>query len=148
MFCAGEVGSQLIDGRRWEELCSVRNLIIKASLILDDPNITGEEVFDLSKNNPIIKEMFDIWLEDIAKGLANIIYIMNPEKIVLGGGVSENELFDIKVITEHINLLVNKDIMSNTEITKSSTGNDASLYGLASYIKNKILKGEVKWIKK
>lgn len=97
-FAAGQVGRQNIDGRMWEYSSSTRALIRNVKLFLGTNNLTGEEVLNLIKKDKIIKGIFNRWLNYISIGISNIINILDPEIVVIGGGISENEIFDIEVI--------------------------------------------------
>ncbi len=135
-YGAGEVGRHSINGITWEQDCSVRSLIMEISLLLDRKDLTGEEIFELKKINPLVNEIYEQWLLKIARGLANIIYILNPTKICLGGGIVQNENFKIEKIDEKLKSMILKhDIYKNVEILKAKLLNDAALYGVASWVK-------------
>lgn len=106
--------------------------------------IDGKEVFRLAdeeKNTIIINEINN-WYKDIAKGLLTIQYIYDPEKIIIGGAISQRE-----DLIENIEKTL-KDFISNFPeatitpiVKKCKFENDANLIG-ALYnflsVKNKI----------
>ncbi|MGL4572052.1 MAG: ROK family protein [Clostridium sp.] len=55
-------------------------------------DISGEDVFNALNNNDINAE-FEInnFYNCLAMGINNLFYILNPEKILIGGGISERE---------------------------------------------------------
>lgn len=53
-----------------------------------DGHVEGTQIFEEAKSNPQVKEMVDRWIEHIARGVYNLTVTLNPEKILIGGGVS------------------------------------------------------------
>lgn len=62
-------------------------------------------------------------------GLTNLIHIVNPEKIVLGGGVSKAETFILPAILETIKASALTPSASRTKVEVSKLGADATLIG-------------------
>ncbi len=137
---AGEIGRHYVGGRKWEEKNSVRTLINRITLAFDLENIDGEKILSMIDENKMINEIYLDWLQGIAEGISNIINILNPGTVVIGGGISENPKFNIDQIKEMISKYVAKEILIQTNILKSSTGNDAALYGAAKFLKKQIKK--------
>lgn len=76
--------------------------------------------------------------EHIGTGLANIVNILNPEKIIIGGGVAESG----KMLFDTIRSSVRKRAMEvparAVKIVKARLGNDAGLIGAVALVKNAI----------
>lgn len=67
--------------------------------------IDGEEIFrEYEKGNIHAKLVVDDFYNNLAIGLNNIFFILNPEKILIGGAVSEREEI-IDEIKKRINIL-------------------------------------------
>lgn len=103
--------------------------------------VTGEELngFQIfSKENfenPEIRHAVDIWIDEIILGLKSLIYVFDPQLIVLGGGIMKE-----KYIIELIDRKIYKELMENfknVKIVNSQLGNDAGLLG-AAYQASKI----------
>ncbi|MCJ1909936.1 ROK family transcriptional regulator [Planococcus ruber] len=62
-------------------------------------------------------------------GLTNLIHIINPEKIVLGGGVSKAEKFLLPAIRETIAQSALTESASQTRVEITKLGDDATLFG-------------------
>ncbi len=138
-FAAGEVGRQNIDGRMWEYSSSTRAFIRNVKLFLGVNDLTGEEVLNLTKEDKIIKGIFNRWLNYISIGISNLINILDPEIVVIGGGVSENTMFDIEVIKKKISFCLNNNTKAEEiKIVKTSKGADSSLYGAAKFFMDKV----------
>lgn len=88
-FTGGEVGKMIIDrGLTFEEIASSSALVKFAKEV--NPSIeNGLQVFELyDAKDEAITKVVNQFYSDLALGLANLIYILNPEHIILGGGVS------------------------------------------------------------
>src|SRR5699024_9148617 len=95
--------------------------------------VTGEEVYDRALSGEsyyvqVLEETGQI----IGIALTNLIHIMNPEKIVLGGGVMNAAAF----LTPHITRTITERALTpdakQTEIAVSELGDDATLLGAVS----------------
>lgn len=139
-FRAGEFGFMVCEGLNKEK---IEDSIISAnastrSLVLDymkyknmDPKdiVEGYEVFEKAKEDQNVREIINNWYRKIALGVVNLSATLNPEKILIGGGVSAREDF-IKEIERCANEITWwKDVSSKIEVCKHR--NDAGLIGAA-----------------
>jgi predicted NBD/HSP70 family sugar kinase len=64
----------------------------------------------------------------------NYVYLFNPSYVVLGGKITEDSHFDIKMLKQSMMKLAKKPVSSfeHVKIVKAQLGNDAALYGVAS----------------
>lgn len=53
--------------------------------------IEGEVVFSEMANDPNVQELVNDWLKFLSYGIFNLACTLNPEKILIGGGVSQKE---------------------------------------------------------
>lgn len=101
-------------------------------------NINGIELFNLIDENEIISNEVKNWYSDLAKGILTIQYIYDPEKIIIGGGVSANQTI-INNIQKSVTNLVNK-IDSATiypKIKSCKFNNNSNLIGaLYNFLQN------------
>lgn len=131
---AGEVGSIIVNGRRWEEIASVTALTIKSKEILKK-EIDMAEIFDLALENNNIANYLDNWYENIASGILDICYVLNPAKFVIGGGITANKKFNLSKIKDYTKAKIfnkNVEFIVDTTIEIAKLRNDAALYGVAS----------------
>ena len=128
---AGEFGMMLIDGRNeWAHLGSAVHMARKVSKTLGY-EVTGEDVFKLAKeNNQVANEAVEELYHYLALGIYNLQYILDPELIIIGGGISKNS-----ELVENINRKL-VEIMSFGQrsplfpkIKVCQYGNDANLIG-------------------
>jgi glucokinase len=72
------------------------------------------------------------WIDDLALGLANIVAIINPEKIALGGGVSSSGEFLRAAVAPKVAALTTMAPANSSEIVIAELGNDAGPIGAAT----------------
>ncbi|MBS4208005.1 ROK family protein [Bacillus sp. FJAT-50079] len=94
---------------------------------LDEKNWTAEAIFQLAKNgDKLALEVVNDALSHLAFALINVIAIVNPECVVLGGGISKS----IDYFLPNILATIDKHVPMNTEITITQL-EDVSLLGAA-----------------
>lgn len=70
----------------------------------------------------------------LGRGIAGFINIFSPQRIVIGGGVTESGAFYVEKIREVVKEHVIADCALNTEIVVAALGNKAGLVGAASLV--------------
>lgn len=128
---AGEVGRMIVKGQKWEHTASTSSLL-KAVKEATGNEISGEEFYSELATNVEYQRVYDEYLDSLAIGLVNVMSTLNPDLIVLGGGITESESFMIEDIVEHISKYIPKELVEITEIVKAKTGNKAALFGSVS----------------
>lgn len=131
---AGEIGSMIVNGKRWEEIASVTTLTKKSTEILNH-EIDMTKIFDLGSQNNELANFLENWYENIASGILNICYVLNPTKFVIGGGITANKKFSLSKIKKYIEgKTFNQNIgfITDNTIEIAKLKNDAALYGVAS----------------
>jgi len=71
------------------------------------------------------------YVDDLARGLANIIAFVNPEVIALGGGVSSAGDFMLRAVRPKVEELTTMVPRGQTHIVTAELGNDAGAIGAA-----------------
>ena len=93
----------------------------------------GRELF-ASRTDAVVAELFDTWADEVVTGLASLTHSINPEAIVLGGGLmSQPEIFAL------INDKYQKEILPSfrgTKLLLAGLGNQAGVYGAYALAKN------------
>lgn len=137
---AGELGHMVVHagghlcrcGHRgcYEEYASTTALLREARL--RRPDLTNaKELFDLFPEDPVLVEIVDHWIREIAEGLCSLAYIFDPACFVLGGGVMERS-----DVLEQIRQQFQKRVIpsfSEIEIRKAELGNHAGMIGAAAF---------------
>lgn len=137
---AGEFGSLLIHSNDhisgepysggYEKYASTTALVKKA--LEEDPTLINGRMIFSRINEEKVQKIITEWAKEISFGLVSLIHIFNPELVVLGGGIMEQEFLFNKVVE-----LTRKEIMTsyqNVKIRKASLGNKAGLYGALTLV--------------
>ena len=102
------------------------------SVLAGKEKLNAKDVMDAAKaNDPAGLEAFDQYTTYLAMGMVNIINFMDPEVIVLGGGVSAAGEFLLKPIREKLAKMVFYKAMPYASIELATLGNDAGIIGAA-----------------
>lgn len=126
---------------------SVETLIkkVEREKNLPENSLTGEEVFEMVQlEDEIAMNALIKYCESIAIHLINFQHIIDPEKISIGGGISEQKIF-IECLKDRVESLLAElpYSLAKPVIVQSKFRNDANLKGaLANFHINKIKKIE------
>lgn len=113
-FVAGEFGFMVIDKdivddfeKDYGHLASTTALVELVELVKnkEENKIDGHYIFNkLKEKDDSVKNVYNKWLTNLAFGIRNLCFILDPEKILLGGGVSAQGkiLIDLKKRLEDI----------------------------------------------
>jgi glucokinase len=93
------------------------------------PSVTAKDVFDEAKNgDEVALRLVDDLGTILGSALSNIACVVNPEVIVIGGGVSKAGTILIDAIQKHF-VETAFHACRNTRFELASLGNDAGIYG-------------------
>lgn len=137
-YCAGEFGAIVthpedrILGKDmfvgcYEKYASVTALV-NSALRVDASLTNGRKIFERI-GEPEVKEVVDRWILEIIYGLTTIIHMLNPECVILGGGVMEQPY-----VLGRLREQLYQHIMSSYHhvmIEKAALGNRAGMLGAA-----------------
>ena len=85
----------------------------------------------LETGDQFAQETLKITINYLAKAISGIVNTLDPEEIVIGGGVSEADQLFIVPLREALEKSVFPQIRESIQIRKASLGNDAGIYGAA-----------------
>ena len=133
--CACEVGYLRMRGSDFQELGSTASLCKRVSeqkRNLGDSvhNWDGKRIFEAAKQgddvcNKAIDEVVDIW----GQGIADICYVINPQVVVIGGGIMAQGEFLKPRIQNALERYLIPEIMVNTVLKIAKYENDAGMIG-------------------
>lgn len=84
--------------------------------------------------DPVAKRIFTIMGEYIGFGLSSVVNLLNPEKIIIGGGVAEAGDILLEPIRETIKKRAMVVAGSAVEVVKAELGNSAGVIGASMLI--------------
>lgn len=132
-FSAGEFGMMVTDYSQHgfatlHEFASTRALCDEYARQKGYPIGTVEGYQVMSElDDPVVKKIVDQWSMRVAICLFNLIVTLNPQKILIGGGISKNKDI-LPLIKKSLTKISNSDDFQ-TEIEDCKFYNDAGLYG-------------------
>lgn len=151
---AGELGHTVIVydgepcgcGRKgcWETYASVTALIRQTKKAIEenpesilaktvDGEVNGKTAFDAMRNNcPVGTQVVNQYVKYVAVGITDIINILMPEMIAIGGGISKEGDALIKPLIEEVTINMYKKMAVPTKIVTATLGNDAGIIGAAA----------------
>lgn len=97
-YKAGEFGMMHIDISRrpnttLHELASTSALIRfykESKKLSEERSVEGIQIFEEMETDSEVKSIVDEWVYYLAKGIFNVASFVNPQKILIGGGISAN----------------------------------------------------------
>lgn len=123
----------------WSEMGStaalIRNVAVKKSM--NENELSGELIFNLAKDGDMLcKQAIDEFYFILATGVHNLQHIFDPEKILIGGGISVREDFITRLTTSITQVQKSMDLNSiKPNIDTCAFLNKANLIGATySYI--------------
>ena len=96
----------------------------------------ARQLFALAEEDLALQRVIRAWVREIVEGLCTLVYIFNPDCIVLGGGVMERE-----DVLEMVRKRFYKRVIptfSRVELLPAQLGNKAGMYGALAYAKQQM----------
>jgi glucokinase len=101
--------------------------------------LTAKDVFDAARNgDTVAKQVVDEISFHLGLSLANVANTLNPEKIVLGGGVSKAGDILLTPVNDYFQKYTFIRVAKSTQFVLATLGNDAGVIGAAWLVINKI----------
>ena len=124
----------------YEAYASAHALIRMAACRLRKRTLTGRELFGLIEQGDETARMcLEDWAREVALGLYNICCVVNPDTVVLGGGIMKQKAALEAVCRQYAQLDCMEDLRPN-KICASPLGNAAGLYGCVVAARKKLAK--------
>lgn len=102
-------------------------------------DITSKDVFDLAQQNDDLAMMVVNYVTNkLGLALSIVGVVLNPEFIIIGGGVSNAGVFLLDKVTDAFNKYVFNKVGETTTIRLATLGNEAGVIGAASLVKNRL----------
>ncbi|MBK0348320.1 ROK family protein [Aerococcaceae bacterium zg-ZJ1578] len=133
-YMAGEVGYlPLANGKMFQDAASTTALLAQAESALGY-QVSGEQFFELlAANDEKVQVVFDSFIDSLAQGLLTIHYLLNPEQIVLGGGVLAQKAVILPALTRRLSEIVIDQRFLSAKISAAQLGNNAGMLGALYY---------------
>lgn len=99
--------------------------------------ITAKDVIDLSKEEDVIAtQTYERFIKYLAKGIVNVMCLLDPERIAIGGGVSGAGDYLLNRLDKEVKKQYFLSEFASSELVISELGNDAGIIGAALLAKD------------
>lgn len=133
-FSVGEIGQARYDfvtKTNYEQRASTIALERRIRREINE-NLSVKEFFDLCKaNDEKSLKLLDEWIFHLAEGIVDMLLILDPKYVIIGGGVSRQGDYLINLIENKVREL-NPIKINKTKFLVAKLGNEAGLYGAIS----------------
>lgn len=137
IFCgashsAGEVGYMNMFGTQFEELASGRAMIKNAARQKGwkTEDLDGIKIFEMAKSgDEACINAIDEMCDKLGYGIANICYVINPETVILGGGITAQKDYLYEIIRRYMDKYLIEEISQKTRLIFASQENRAGMLG-------------------
>lgn len=129
---AGEIGYMLVNGEQIQNIASttalVRNVATRKNI--SEGELSGKDILDAyNRGDKICVEEVNKLADNLALGISNIAYLINPEVIVLGGGIMAREEVFRPLIETYLKKYLIESVFNNTRIEFAKLKNTAGMIG-------------------
>lgn len=137
---ACEVGYMHMDGSDFQTLGAASILTKQVAAAFGEPETewNGLRIFELAKQeDPVCVRAIDAMCDVLGKGIANICYVMNPQVVVLGGGIMAQEEYLKPRIEAALHQYLVSGICEKTTLCFAKHRNDAGMLGAYYHFKER-----------
>jgi predicted NBD/HSP70 family sugar kinase len=129
---AGEWGYMHVDGVMWEDHASPRGLAAAAERARPGCGLDAEGVFAArDAGDAEMAALVARWFDLLAIGLANLLFALNPARVVVGGGITARGPAFLEELRAATARRLRPDFHRMCDIQLASAGNHAGLLGAA-----------------
>lgn len=129
---AMEIGYIKMRNSTFQDISSTSALIrrIASRKMKQAEEIDGKEIIDLALSGDLICiEEIDHMIDGLAEGIANICYVLNPQVIILGGGIMQEEEYFSPRLSERIKKYLLPELSENLNVVFAKHKNRAGMLG-------------------
>lgn len=127
-----EIGYMKIGNEDLQDLGSAKTLVEKVAKEKNESvdDWDGKKIFKLAKkSDPICTRAIDEMCEAIAMGIANISYVLNPDTVILGGGIMSQENYLYDIIDTKLKAYLKEPIYEQISLKFAKNQNSAGMIG-------------------
>lgn len=139
-YSACEVGYMPLEGEPFQNVAATSALVrnVARRKQEDESQWQGRRIFEMAKQGDVIcQEEIANQADRIGKGIASICFILNPQTVVLGGGIMAQEQMLRPLIEESFRQASIPLIANSTAIEFASHQNAAGMKGALVHFLNK-----------
>lgn len=131
--CAGEIGYMDLGGaREFQKMAAASSLVCKVAEAKGMPvsEVDGCKVFEWAKaGDAAAIRAIDDMIACLARGIANVCCVLNPEVVILGGGIMAQEAYIRPRLLKVLEKKMVPRVFKTTRIAFAERKNDAGMLG-------------------
>ncbi len=140
-FQSGEIGyyNYADETDYMEHSYSTKGILEEAARRMNCSQIDGLTFVEhVKQGDAICSDLFQEWMNALGKMLANYSLLLDPEKIILGGGISGQKEWICDAISHSVQQHLPISFRGKTKVYPAKYGNDAGLLGSVEVFLNNI----------
>lgn len=134
-----EVGYMHLPEGAFQDLGASSILVktVAKKMQLEEKSIDGKFIFEKAKKGDFIcQQAIENMCDILAMGIANICYVLNPQMVVLGGGIMVQRDYLEPLINKRLQKYLLSSIRNHTQLEFAKNGNKAGMLGAYWNFKN------------
>lgn len=113
--------------------------LVKEAVKVNSDWDNGRSIFEAaSAGDSDALGLLDQWTDELMYGITGFVHVLNPEVVLIGGGVSAQDDLLIKPLRRKVLEMIKPDFADGLEIRAASLGNDAGMIGAVCYLKERL----------
>ena len=131
---AGEIGYMWVKDRHFQDIASTTALIQHVEAKTQEADLNGKIICARAKRgDAVCMQAIKVLCSHIAIGVSSCACLMNPQIIILGGGImTQKELF-APLMEAYLKQYMNEEIYAHTQLAFAQLGNRAGMAGACAY---------------
>ena len=118
----------------FESYAATTALVRRAKEATGEEDMNGRIVFSRAADgDETMLAVLSAWIDDVAAGISGLVHIFNPQMVLIGGGVSEQEALLIAPLRERVMRSVMPRFGECLRLEAATLGNDAGMIGAAKF---------------
>lgn len=129
---AGEVGYMKMFDSDFQSLASAGALTAKVAKEkgIPEAKLNGADIFQMAKDGDMIcRQGIEEMCDKLGVGIANICYVINPQTVVLSGGIMKQKSYLYPLIRKSMDKYLIGNISKSTKLEFAVNGNQAGMLG-------------------
>lgn len=141
---AGEIGYMWIGDHMYQDIASTTALVRNVEKKTGETGLNGKLIFTRAKEGDVVcAGEIRSMCEFIIKGISNCVCVINPQKVILGGGIMCQREYLEPIMRYYLKQYLNEEMAKHVELDFARLGNAAGMIGAYVHFQKKELKNYV-----